>query len=194
MASPGDLVLRAGDDLLSQQIKYLNEKDPSYSHAGIIVSHNGEKMVCDIYPYANNADTIEYIPIDSFANPTRNLSCALYRYKLTPHEQAGFVQNLEQFQKNSVHFDKLYDLSTDDRLYCSEMIAKALERSTAGRINIRQINIPVRMRPLVTAYFKKTGATAQEVADRKYISLDNLYLIPECTMMLRFPLKYFPGK
>jgi hypothetical protein len=193
-AQTGDLILRAGDDMLSQQIKYLNQNDQTYSHSGLIMVQKGQKMVCDIYPYRNDADTIEFQPIDSFANPSRNLSCALYRYNLSGPERDSLISIIEQYRSNNVRFDRLYDLSTDNRLYCSEMIAKAIEGATRHRIQIKPMNIPFRMRKLVEAYFKKEGATAGVIADRKYISLDNLYLIPECRLVLKFPLKYFPGQ
>src|SRR5689334_21518675 len=49
-ARDGDLIVRLGDDYLSDRIKYLSESDKSYSHAGIIVIKNGQLLVCHIYP------------------------------------------------------------------------------------------------------------------------------------------------
>ena len=57
----GDLILRLGDDFISDRIRFLSEKDPSYSHAGIVVNRNGQTMVCHIYPEDDKqADTVKY--------------------------------------------------------------------------------------------------------------------------------------
>ncbi|MER3464223.1 MAG: hypothetical protein C4329_07200 [Chitinophagaceae bacterium] len=194
VAQPGDLILRTGDDMLSEQIKYLNTKDPSYSHAGMIVEKNGQKMVGHIYPHESPADTIQYIAIDSFANPATNLRCALYRYNLSAAERDSLMRTINFFKANGVHFDKHYDLSTDKQMYCSEMIAKALNKATNGRIHCKEDKVPKRMRPLIAAYFKKLGFTPKLIDERKFISLDNLYILPECQLVMKFPLKYFPGQ
>ena len=89
ICQPGDLVVRLGDDFISDRIRYLSVKDHSYSHAGIIVIHNNKKMVCHIYPddFIAGADTIRYDIIDSFVNTRTNLKCALYRYDLSDSEK-----------------------------------------------------------------------------------------------------------
>lgn len=74
MAREGDLIVRAGDDLLSEQIRYINEIDKTYSHSGLIIERNNQKMVCHIAPDAAPADTIQYIPIDSFINTSKILN------------------------------------------------------------------------------------------------------------------------
>lgn len=193
-ALPGDLILRLGDDLISNQVRFMNEKDRSFSHAGLIVDRNGGKVVCDIYPHLSPADTIEYITIDSFVNPARNVEVALFRYRISQPEKDSMLAIIDQYKAKDVRFDMVYDLATDDKMYCSEMIAKALQQATGNKIVCKQIQTPQRMRPLLAGYFKKLGITSKTIAERKFISIDNLYLIPECDFVMRFPVKYFPGQ
>lgn len=189
VAQLGDLVLRLGDDMLSYSIRFLSEQDKSFSHSGIIAEHNGEKVVCHIYPHENDADTIQYEPIDTFINPLKNVQCGLYRYDLSSSEQGDFFSQIDVYRKKKVHFDRLYDLRTGDKLYCTEMIAKALAASTHNRIHIKETYLPKAMLPMMYNYFKNEKASHEEIAARKYIAIDNLYLNPNCKQVMKFALR-----
>ena len=188
LAQEGDLIVRLGDDMLSYSIRFLSQKDPSYSHTGVVVIKGGQKLVCHIYPDESGADTIRYDPIDSFANPAKNLQCGLYRYALSEEERNSFLTDLMDYGKRSVHFDRLYDLKTDDRVYCSEMIAKSLSRSTNGRISIEQSKVPKKMLPLMTSYFKNENISARQLTEDRYFAIDDLYLHPACRPLKKINL------
>lgn len=189
----GDLIVRLTDELISQQVRQLNEKDKSYSHSGIIIKRDGEDFVCNINPDEAGADTVRFEPLDSFINPHKNLSCALYRYDLSAKEKTDFINELNRYHDEHIRFDKIYDLSTDSALYCSEMIYKALNKATNNRLPLKTSLIPARLIPMLYLYFKEQ-VTRKEVAERKIITIDNLYLIPQCRLVMKFPLKYFPGQ
>jgi hypothetical protein len=194
IAANGDLIVRLSDDIVSQQVTQLNEEDKSYSHAGIIAGNNGKKFVYHIAPNISGADTIEIIPIDSFLNPEKNIRCALYRYDITKAEQDTLIELIKNYKKADTRFDVTYNLQTDDKLYCSEMIYKALKQATHNRIVLREHTVPERFQRMLVAYFKKQGATKELVANRKYIPLDHLYLQPGCKEIMKFNLKIFPGQ
>ncbi|HVF82453.1 MAG TPA: YiiX/YebB-like N1pC/P60 family cysteine hydrolase [Flavisolibacter sp.] len=193
IASAGDLLVRLGDDLLSYQIKYLNEADQSYSHAGMIIEKGVEKLVAHITPDDPDKNGINYIPIDSFLNPAKNLKCALYRYTLNAEEKKNTIATIEKYKQLDVQFDRLYNLKTGGDMYCSEMISKAIESATAERIKFKPVNIPVKMQPALYNHFKKQ-LTKKTIAERKIITIDNLYRIPECSLVMQFQLKYLPGE
>lgn len=193
IASSGDLLVRLGDDLLSYQIKYLNEVDQSYSHAGMIVEKGAEKLVAHIAPDESDRDGIQYIPIDSFLNPAKNLKCALYRYNFTAVEKTATVSSIEKYKQENLHFDRLYDLRTVKEMYCSEMISNAVGAATNERIKFKPVTIPVKMQPALYNYFKKQ-VSKKTIAERKIITIDNLYRIPGCSLVMQFQLKYLPGE
>lgn len=194
ICQPGDLVVRLGDDFISDRIRYLSATDPSYSHAGIIVEHDNKKMVCHIYPddFVVGADTVRYDIIDSFLNTKTNLKCALYRYDLSDSERVNFEEALNSYHKSKIHFDKKYDLDTDDKIYCSEMIYKALKKVTNNRIVIAQSYVPTNMKRLIFIYFKKYNFTKNIISNRKIIAVDNLYNNPYCKPIMKFALKEIP--
>jgi hypothetical protein len=194
ICQPGDLLVRLGDDFISDRIRYLSEKDHSYSHAGIVVFHNNKKMVCHNYPddFVPGADTVRYDAIDSFLNTKTNLKCALYRYDISDSEKLNLETELRKFHNAKVHFDKVYDLRTDDKLYCSEMIYKALKKVTNNRIMIIESLIPQNMQRLMITYFKKYSVDENVIRTRKMIAIDNLYNNPHCRLIFKFALKAIP--
>jgi len=194
ICQPGDLVVRLGDDFVSDRIRYLSVTDHSYSHAGIIVMHNNTKVVCNIYPedVVPGADTVRYDPIDSFLNNRMNLTCALYRYDLSESEKLNFEEELNIYHNNKIHFDKKYDLATDDKMYCSEMIYKALRKISVDRILIKQSLIPENMWNMILIYFKEYNFTKNIISKRKIIAIDNLYNNSNCKLLIRFALKDIP--
>lgn len=194
ICEPGDLVVRLGDDFISDRIRYLSVTDHSYSHAGIVVMHDNKKMVCNIYPddFVAGADTVRYDMIDSFLNTKTNLKCALYRYDLSDSEKVNFEEELNSYHKKKIHFDKKYDLKTDDKIYCSEMIYKALKKVTDNRIVIAQSFVPENMQQLIFIYFKKYNFSKNIISNRKIIAIDNLYNNPNCKPIMKFALKDIP--
>jgi len=194
VAKNGDLVVRLTDDIISNQVAYLNEKDKSFSHCGMIAEQDGKKFVCHIAPELAGADTIQFIPIDSFLNPDKNIKCALYRYNFSQIEKDSMYAYILQAKSRGARFDRSYNFDTDEKLYCSEMIAKAIKAATAGRVVCKGFLIPQKMQKIVMAYFKNEKDIKNRINKQTYISLDNLYLIPECKQMMSFPLKHFPGQ
>jgi hypothetical protein len=192
-ALTGDLIVRLGDDLLSYQIKFLNEKEQDYSHAGIITEANGEKMVAHIAPDEMVSDGVQYTPLDSFLNPQKNLTCALYRYQLSQPERDSFIAIIQQHKAAGTRFDRFYDLRTDSVLYCSEMISKALHTATQGRFTFRHIPVPPRLVEALYRHFKGV-ASRETIAQRTVMTIDNLYRIPQCEKIMQLNLKSLPGQ
>ncbi|WP_207492547.1 YiiX/YebB-like N1pC/P60 family cysteine hydrolase [Aridibaculum aurantiacum] len=193
-AQPGDLLVRLNDDLISDRVRYINEKDHSYSHTGIVVTKENKIYVAHIAPEQKGADTIQYIPIDSFINAAKHIKCALYRYNLSAAEKAALATTIDKYKNADVRFDAVYDITDDDKMYCSEMISKALETATGKRLQFRQANIPKQMQKMVVHFFAKVNATDKQIAERKIMTIDNLYLHPDCNLVMEFPLKYFPDQ
>lgn len=136
----GDLVVRRGDDMTSYMLSQLNAKDKTYSHCGIVVIENGYTYVYHSIGGEDNPDGV--IRRDSahiWCSPANNLGFAAYRYAVSDSVKDSFVRCICDFYKEKRMFDMSFDLSTDDRLYCSEMIYKALEQ-TMGKNYIRISN------------------------------------------------------
>jgi hypothetical protein len=193
MAVDGDLITRFNDNIVSHQVRFINESDKSYSHAGIVQTINDVKMVMHIDADTPGADTIKYEPLDSFINPIHNLACGLFRYDLDPEEKTRFIHELNNYHALQVHFDRIFVMASDSLLYCSEMIAKALRKATNDRILIRTCHIPQPMVKMVHKYLEEKYPI-ELVAAENIFTVDNLYLMPHCKEIIRFRLKQFPGQ
>jgi hypothetical protein len=189
-----DLLVRQGDDLISAQIRFLNETDKQYSHAGLIVEKDGKKYVCHIAPGIPPADTIQYTSIDSFLNPTYNATCALYRFNMSPAERDEVMKIIDKYKATDVRFDRVYNIKSTDKMYCTEMIYRAFKQATNNRIDPRLADIPKRMFKVLLKYFEKEKASTALLSKMKIVTVDNLYLSPHASLVMAFPLKYYPGQ
>ena len=195
LAHEGDLLVRLTDDFVSAQVRLINEKEKLYSHAGLLFKNtNDDWVVYNISPDENGGDTLKYTPLNTFIDPSKNISCALYRYNLQPGEAGKLKNTLDLYKNNGLVFDWDYDLQTNQKMYCAEMIASALYKSTSQRIVIDTGIIPKNMLKNVRMFFKDANLTEEEIAQRKIIAIDHLYLRPDCKKITAFTLKYFPGE
>lgn len=193
LAEDGDLVVRLNDNIISHQVRLINEQDKSYSHAGIVQTINGVKMVTHIDSDNPGADTVRYEPIDTFLNPKQNLSGGLFRFDLNEEERKVFLDRINTYHQNKAVFDRTFLLETDSLVYCSEMIYKSLKLATGDRIVIHASLIPENMLKMVHVYMEKKYPI-ERIAVNKIITIDNLYRNPHCKELMRFTLKQFPGQ
>jgi hypothetical protein len=180
----GDLVLRLNHDPTSQFIKYFNRNDKSYSHAGIVLFENG-------YPYVyhivnGDVNPTEQIRRDSlmrFCDPRKNFGFGIYRYKINAAETRKLKAVIHDWQKKKLRFDHSFNLNTDDRMYCSEMISKALAKATGKRIEIATTQPTVIEAAALSSHVHLPMAVAGQL---KMIAIDNLYMNAYCVPVFRF--------
>jgi hypothetical protein len=166
----GDLVCRAGNDIISFSIANFSKKDKEYSHSGIAFKENGQVYIYHVYVGAENpTGVVMREALDSFCNPKKEKGYGVFRYDLSDEERTALHAVLREHYNNKMLFDKLFDLKTDSTQYCAEMIAKALYKVTAGRIQIPKTNISDQR--IIDPGFKEVY-----VKNFDYIAIDNLYL------------------
>ena len=158
----GDLVLRRGKGFISEMAREFCRQDPSFSHSGIIKEEEGRLWVYHaLGGEARQSNKMQKEPIELFLHPQICFDFAFYRYTLSESEQMKFDSVLTAYYQAGIEFDLDFDYLTDDQMYCSELIAKALVNATENK-NF----IPLSM-----------------VVDKPYVAIDNLYLNPFCTFI-----------
>lgn len=190
MVKEGDLVLRNGQEFSSQYIKNFSRTDKSYSHAGLVFFKNGYPYVYHIVPGEENPD--EKLRADSlkaFCNPRKNFGFAVYRYAMDTAEVAKFRDAVYQWYAQGVSFDSTFNLKTDDRMYCSEMIKKGLAKATAGRISLATTRTSKTEAKLFAAYFH---APLSYTTNLELVAIDNLFLHPACRLVRKFEFNTQP--
>ena len=184
----GDLILRGGNDFISESLSDFSQKEKLYSHSGIAMMENGT-----MYIYSNMAGDInpdEIIRrdlVDSFITPVHNIAIGVYRYDLTSTELEKLKNIVHTHYMNKLQFDMNFDLSTDDKMYCAEMIAKSVEQATGLRITFSKslITTALKEKYLKKLLDKKVIPSAKVAEQREYIALDNLYMNPHCRQVTK---------
>ncbi|MCB9045075.1 MAG: hypothetical protein H6550_02930 [Chitinophagales bacterium] len=127
----GDLVVRRGDDMTSFMLSQLNRRDKSYSHCGLVIVENGKPYVYHSIGGEDNPDALlRRDPAETWFSPANNLCIATYRYDMSDSIINRLVDMVYTYYREKRMFDMDFDIETDDRLYCSEMVYKAVSTAT----------------------------------------------------------------
>ncbi len=168
LLKPGYLVLRMGLGADSRLLAQMNRKDKSYSHCGIVLIENGCPFVYHSIGGENNPD--ERLRRDSakfFFSPLYNTALAVVRYDLNSTELDELQKVVRAYYKLRPKFDMKFNLSTDDKLYCSEFVCKAVNKATRD-----------------TAYIGTTS-----VAGLRFVGIDNLFVNPHAHIIWQTTFK-----
>lgn len=125
----GDIITRLGSDFTSTMLAKINLRNKSYSHIGIVSIEQDTVFVYHaLGGEFNPSQKLRREMLWSFAHPSDNKKIGIFRFKLSSKE-IGDLQKLAQLQhKKGIPFDMNFDLATDDKLYCAEFVAKALDK------------------------------------------------------------------
>ncbi len=133
----GDLALRKGNDITSNMLSQLNTKDKRFSHIGICFVESGKAFV--YHSLGSEFGEAEYIRKDAdevFFNQKNNMAAAYATTRFSAAEKDSLHRLLQKWYHQKIPFDMNFNLETDDSLYCSEMVTKALMKV------VPNLNIP----------------------------------------------------
>ena len=183
LVKEGDLVFRMNEDFTSQFIRQFNRKDKSFSHVGIILFENGRPFVYHMGTENNPLGRMQKDSLPAFCNPRHNRAFGIYRYALDATELQSLKNRVLAWKESGVRFDSSFNLSSKDRMYCSEMVARGLELATQKRIRV-ETTTPT---ALEARLFSVHLSTPYELAKKmKIIAIDNLYIHPACREIKRY--------
>jgi uncharacterized protein YycO len=122
--SDGDLIFRKGRDLVSDLI-LTQGQSARFSHVGMIVKQGDLLYVAHALPEdSDGISGVQIEPVEVFASIENAVDIAVYRFKGINDTIRG---KLKQFvlQQIGKPFDQEFLMSTDEKLYCSELIIKS---------------------------------------------------------------------
>jgi hypothetical protein len=150
----GDLIFRDGRGFISNAFRKLSRTDPRYSHAGIIHRENEKIFVYHLIGGEENKNSrMRKDLLADFCNPFQANSFGVYRSDLDGSKVDSLATNL--YHKGII-FDADFDLSTDDKMYCTELVFKILTKVSA----------------------KENYLPLTVLSGIKYEACDNIYLSP----------------
>ncbi len=165
MLKTGDLILRHGRGFISNAFMSLSTKEKNYSHAGIIHIEGQKVYVYHAIGGEENVDNkMRKDLIKDFCDPQYVHNFGIYRYDLNEKQLATYDSMTTANYTKGLQFDTKLELETDSVMYCSELIYKELQKVT-GDPNYISIS---------------------DVANYKYIAIDNLYLNGHCTKIYTY--------
>ena len=184
LVKDGDLILRLSHDPMSRYIKEFNRHDKSYSHAGIVLFENGCPYVYDIVNGEENpGECIRRDSLGRFASPRKNSAYGIFRYQLKEDELKRLHEIIQDWISKKVRFDHAFDFRTDDRMYCSEMISKAIAEATRGRIAFERTRFTDTEAGLFAAY---CHLSPDYTGKLEIIPIDALYTNRYCHAIKRY--------
>jgi hypothetical protein len=127
----GDLILRRGRSLESFAV-FLADKNRDYSHIGIVVVENGNPFVIHAVPgeSATEPETvIKERPAD-FLSRDKASRFAVYRSVFQAGEREKVALKALEYYQNNTGFDHEYNLDSDQKVYCTELVLKAYEQAS----------------------------------------------------------------
>lgn len=179
----GDLVQRTDDDFVSETLRDMSVTDKTYSHCGFAFLENGQWMVYNnMAGEENKLEKMMREPFDSFVSPNKKTGFGIFRYDLSDSELTRLHQITTYNYDKGLKFDKTFDLKTDDKMYCAEMIYKFLIQATNGRV-VLPTTKKTNFRPKDPKY---KGTVLKEF---EYVAMDNLNLNPFCKEISRVSYK-----
>ena len=122
----GDLILRRGRSIESYAV-FLADKNRDYSHIGIVVCEHDTPYVVHAVPgeSTKGPELVKKELIKEFLRPDKVSHFAVYRSRYSVEELKKVSAKALDFYRNKIEFDNDYDLSSCNRLYCSELVLRA---------------------------------------------------------------------
>ncbi|HEX5150689.1 MAG TPA: YiiX/YebB-like N1pC/P60 family cysteine hydrolase [Parafilimonas sp.] len=180
----GDLVVRLNRDPASRYIKDLNPHDKKYSHSGIVLFENGHPFIFHMVSGEGNpGNELRKDPLSRFCDPRKNIAYAIFRYDMNSDEIKKLKDCINTWYKQEISFDFSFNLQSNDKMYCSEMISKALTKATNKRIQIETMKLTTNQAALFSAY---THLSFIYTSKLPIIPIDNLYTNPFCHLIKEY--------
>ncbi len=182
----GDLVVRLNADPASVLIKNFNRQDKSFSHAGIVLFDDHHPFVYHIVhseETLNMKSDLKKESLIDFSDPKKNYAYGIFRYHLSEDELGRMKKVIKEWYAKGLSFDLQFDMRTDNKMYCAEMIKKALSKATYERVKIETTK-PTTEEVQLFCNYMKTSLT--NTNDLEIVSIDNLYNSTSCSAIKKY--------
>jgi hypothetical protein len=161
----GNIVLRTGNDVISAMFAQLNKTDQTFSHCGIAFQEDSIWWVYHSIGGEDNPDAkLRRETFERFVSKDHNLGLGVCEYPITTSQIESLHQVVQSFHQQQVPFDMQFDLKSNDRFYCAEMVYKAY--STALHMD---------------SFFNVTNHKGFV-----YVSTDNIFTSPNAKLKCHF--------
>jgi len=138
-------MLMKGNGKISEYIVDFNEiEDKEYSHIVVFVNQNDESKFYHILP-SKNERVIKQDIDELLAEDIKIIE--IWKLEVNEQLQKRLSVILDSMSSQKVSYDFKFDYKTDDKLYCSEFVSKALYNLDSEKFNFKtrkkEVNNPI---------------------------------------------------
>ncbi len=124
---PGDIIFRKENSFWGEVSSSVARRDGRYSHVGMIVPSGENLAVVHSYP-DENTSFVKSQSLEEFSFNATGLG--FFRMGFSEEKTNNIVTAIQGYARDEVPFDPEFSLRSDDRLYCTELIWKAVKNAT----------------------------------------------------------------
>jgi len=140
----GDLIFRRGRSVESHAV-LITDPGSRFSHVGMVIIENETPFVVHAVPGENKygPDYIRKEKVQEFLAPEKASAYSIYRSSFSKEVNTKAAQIASRLYKEKVLFDKSFDLTTTDQIYCTELILVAFQAASnnALKLNTTQLDV-----------------------------------------------------
>ncbi len=161
----GDLVLRHGKGFISDLLIAFNNEEKKYSHSGLI-HREGKKLFVynSIGGESRESNKMLKERFEIFVHPDIAFDFGIFRYDMPENQLISLDSLLGAYFQSGLEFDMDFDMYSEDKMYCSEMIYKAILLVTKD----------------------KNYLPLSRIQGKPYVAIDDLYLNSHCKQILEY--------
>lgn len=158
----GDIIYRHGNGFFSDYFRKSSNREQLYSHGGIIVIDTSKVYV--IHSEASEFTGIGGVRKEELNTFLKDISTwGVYRLDTTQIVRDSIVYVATQYLNKETPFDLDFDNSSDEKVYCTELIAISVNNAIHRNL------------------IKPTGT----IRNKQYYAIDDTYLIKEMKPIIR---------
>ena len=152
----GDIIYRHGNGFFSDYFRKSSNREQLYSHGGIIAIDSSQVYV--IHSEASELTGVGGVRKESLDVFLKDISTwAVYRLDTTQIVRDSIVLTASEYLSRETPFDLDFDNTSDDRVYCTELIALSINKATHRNL------------------IKATG----RIRNKPYYAIDDTYLFKQ---------------
>ena len=137
------IIFRLGNGYFSNIFRGLSSRQKIYSHVGIVYRSNRSSDNFKVYHIEANEFTgkgkVKNEMLESFIKNSKYWG--IFGINTTDSLKEEVVKQAHFYFDSKVEFDLDFDLESDDRLYCSEFVAKSINKAFGHNIIKADLNI-----------------------------------------------------
>lgn len=140
----GDLIFRRGRSVESHAV-LITDPGSRFSHVGLVIIESETPYVVHAVPgeNKNGPDYIRKEKVEEFLSPEKASVYSIYRSNFSKEINTKAAQIASRLYHEKVLFDKSFDLTTTDQIYCTELILVAFQAASnnALKLNTTQLDV-----------------------------------------------------